>query len=117
VEARNVADSMAYQAEKTLRELGEQVPAEIKTEVESKVADVRTALESDDVDRIKSSSEALNTSMQQIGQAMYAKQQADAGTRGPGGPGGFDGTGGDGASEPGGEKADEGTVEGEFREV
>ncbi|MEO8286816.1 MAG: molecular chaperone DnaK [Chloroflexota bacterium] len=113
IEARNVADSMAYQAEKTLRELGEQVPAEIKSDVEAKVADVRSALESEDVDRIKSSSDALSTGMQQIGQAMYAKEQADAGTRGPG----FDDMTGNGASEPGTEKADEGTVEGEFREV
>ena len=92
IEARNMADSLAYQAEKTLRELGEQVPAEVKSEVESKVADVRSALETDDLDRIKSSTEALSTAMQQIGQAMYAKQQADAGTRGPGVPSGFDGT-------------------------
>ncbi len=118
VEARNVADSMAYQADKTLRELGEQVPAEVKSEVESKVADVRSALETDDTDRIKSSTEALSTAMQQIGQAMYAQQQGNAGTRGPGGPEGFDGTAdtGNGASDTG-EKADEGTVEGEFREV
>jgi molecular chaperone DnaK len=113
IEARNMADSMAYQAEKTLRELDEQVPPEVKTEVESKVADVRSALESDDLDRIKSSTEALSTSMQQIGQAMYAKQQADAGTRGPD----VEGMSENGASEPGTEKADEGTVEGEFREV
>jgi hypothetical protein len=54
--------------------------------------------------------------MQQIGQAMYAQQQATAGTRGPG----FDNMTGNGASEPGAEgstTADEGTVEGEFREV
>ncbi|MEO5952663.1 MAG: Hsp70 family protein, partial [Chloroflexia bacterium] len=113
IEARNVADSMAYQADKTLRELGEQVPAEIKTEVEGKVAEVREALSGDDVDRIKKSSEELNTSLQKIGQAMYAQQQAQAGTQGPG----FDDMKGDGASEPGTEKADEGTVEGEFREV
>jgi molecular chaperone DnaK len=113
IEARNMADSMAYQAEKTLRELDEQVPPEVKTEVESKVADVRSALESDDLDRIKSSTEALSTSMQQIGQAMYAKQQADAGNRGPD----VEGMSENGASEPGTEKADEGTVEGEFREV
>ena len=56
---------------------------------------------------------ALSTAMQQIGQAMYAKQQADAGTRGPD----VEGMSENGASEPGTEKADEGTVEGEFREV
>ena len=84
IEARNMADSLAYQAEKTLRELGDQVPAEIKTEVEGKVNEVREALGTEDVDRIKKSTEELNTAMQKIGQAMYAQQQATAGTRGPG---------------------------------
>jgi molecular chaperone DnaK len=120
IEARNIADSMAYQAEKTLRDLGEQVPAEVKSEVEAKVADVREALNTDDTDRIKSATEALSTAMQQIGQAMYAQQQATAGTRGPGFDDMTGGASGNGASEPGtegGKTADEGTVEGEFREV
>ncbi|MEP6776253.1 MAG: Hsp70 family protein, partial [Chloroflexota bacterium] len=115
IEARNTGDSMAYQAEKTLSELGEQVPAEIKTEVDEKVSAVREALATEDTDRIKQTTNDLSTSMQKIGQAMYAQQQATAGTRGPD----VDGAGPpqDGASEPGTEKADEGTVEGEFREV
>ncbi len=115
IEARNTGDSMAYQAEKTLTELGEQVPAEIKTEVNEKVSAVREALATEDTDRIKQTTNDLSTSMQKIGQAMYAQQQATAGTRGPD----VDGAGPtqDGASEPGTEKADEGTVEGEFREV
>ena len=116
IETRNTADSLAYQAEKTLRDLGEQVPADIKSDVEAKVTALREALGSDDVEVIKTRAEELSQAMQQIGQAMYAKEQADAGTRGPG----FEGMTGNGASEPGaeGEKpAEEGTVEGEFREV
>ncbi|HEX8228394.1 MAG TPA: Hsp70 family protein, partial [Chloroflexia bacterium] len=119
IEARNMADSLAYNAEKSLRDLGEQVPAEVKSEVEAKVQAVRDALNTDDTDRIKSATEELNNAMQQIGQAMYAKQQADAGTRGPG----FDGMGEDGSSPNGTgpetprREAEEGTVEGEFREV
>ncbi len=118
IEARNMADSLAYSAEKTLRDLGDQVPAEIKSDVEAKVNDVREALTTEDTDRIKSSTEALNAAMQQIGQAMYAQQQATAGTRGPG-MDGMGETGGDGAQEPGAgpREAEEGTVEGEFREV
>jgi molecular chaperone DnaK len=116
IEARNMADSLAYNAEKTLRDLGEQVPAEIKSDVETKVTAVRDALATEDTDRIKSATDELSQAMQQIGQAMYAQQQATAGTRGPG----FDNMTGNGASEPGAEgstTADEGTVEGEFREV
>jgi molecular chaperone DnaK len=118
VEARNTADTLAYSAEKTLRELGEQVPAEIKSEVETKISAVRDALNGEDVDQIKRSTEELNEAMQKIGQAMYAQQQATAGTRGADGMGGMgdDGTG----PEAGGPEAgahEEGTVEGEFREV
>jgi molecular chaperone DnaK len=119
IEARNMADSLAYNAEKSLRDLGEQVPAEVKSEVEAKVQAVRDALNTDDTDKIKSATEELNTAMQQIGQAMYAKQQADAGTRGPGVDGmGEDGPGPNGTGpEAGKREAEEGTVEGEFREV
>ena len=118
IEARNMADSLAYNAEKTLRDLGDQVPAEIKSQVEEKAKAVREALETDDTDRIKRTTEELSTSMQQIGQAMYAQQQGTAGTRGPG----MDGTGdasGNGTEPSGqGRGADEAsTVEGEFREV
>ncbi len=119
IEARNMADSLAYNAEKSLRDLGEQVPAEVKEQVEAKVQAVRDALNTDDTDRIKSATEELNNAMQQIGQAMYAKQQADAGTRGPG----FDGMSENGSSPNGTghetprREAEEGTVEGEFREV
>src|SRR5439155_9993571 len=84
IEARNMADTLAYQSEKTLRELGDQVPAEIKSEVESKVTEVREALGTEDVERIKRSTEELSAAMQKIGQAMYAQQQATAGTRRPG---------------------------------
>src|SRR5262249_12335383 len=105
-------------AEKTLRELGDQVPAEIKSDVETKVSAVRDALNGEDVDQIKRSTEELNEAMQKIGQAMYAQQQATAGTRGTDGMGGM---GGDGTGpEAGGTESgthEEGTVEGEFREV
>jgi molecular chaperone DnaK len=116
IETRNTADSLAYQAEKTLRDLGEQVPGEIKSDVEGKVTALREALGSDDVEVIKTRAEELSQAMQQIGAAMYGKEQADAGTRGPG----FEDMTGNGATEPGteGERpAEEGTVEGEFREV
>jgi molecular chaperone DnaK len=119
IEARNVADSLAYQAEKTVRDLGDQVPAEIKSEIDQKVSAVRDALQTDDLDSIKKSSDELSESMQKIGQAMYAQQQANAGTRGDMGNMGGDGFGTDGAGPEAGQQgpAEEGTVEGEFREV
>src|SRR5436190_5701370 len=116
IEARNMADTLAYQSEKTLRELGDQVPAEIKEEVEGKVNEVREALNTEDTDRIKRATEELNNAMQKIGQAMYAQQQATAGTRGPG-VDGMDDTSGEEGAGPDTGAHEEGTVEGEFREV
>ena len=102
VEARNVADTAAYQAEKMLRDLGDKVPADIKTEVEGKIAAVRSALQGQDVQYIRRATEELNQSLQKIGQYMYGQQ---GGQTPPSG------------EQPGGKGPDEGTVEGEFREV
>ncbi len=105
VETRNQADSLAYQTERTLRELGDKVPANVRNEVEGKIAAVRSALQSGTVDQIRSAMEELAMSAQKIGQAVYASEpQAGPGSA-PGGP--------EGGAGPG----DEGTVEGEFREV
>jgi molecular chaperone DnaK len=101
IETRNMADSLAYSAEKTLRENEDKVPAELKTDVEGKIAAVRSALEGTDKGAIESAVAELNASLQKIGEAVYGAQGAEV-------P--------DGAEEPGTE-APEGTVEGEFREV
>ncbi len=102
-EARNTADTTAYQAEKMLRDLGDKVPADIKSEVEGKIAAVRSVLQSGDAQQMRAATDELNVSMQKIGQYMYGQQQ---GEQTP--PGG---------EQPGGKGPDEGTVEGEFREV
>jgi molecular chaperone DnaK len=102
VEARNNADSLVYSAEKTLRDLGEKVPAEVRSEVEGKVAAVRSALQGQDVQRIQSAAEELTQSLQSIGASMY--DQPDAQQAPPGDQGA-------------GQAADDGAVEGEFREV
>ena len=61
IEARNNADNTIYAAEKALRDLGEKVPAEIKSEVEAKVAEVRKVAEGEDVAAIKSATEVAGT--------------------------------------------------------
>ncbi len=108
IETRNTADSMAYQAEKTVRENADKIPEELKSEVEGKIAAVRSALASGTTDTIRSATSELGESMQKIGQAVYGAQ-GEPGADGMGGE-----PGADGASEAG---AEEGTVEGEFREV
>jgi molecular chaperone DnaK len=81
-EARNNADSLVYTTEKFLTENGDKVPADVRDEVTAGVADVKKALEADDVDAITRSSEHLATVSQKMGQAMYAAagaEGADAG--------------------------------------
>ncbi len=99
VETRNMADSLVYTAERTLREHGERVPFELKGEVEGKIAAVRSALQSGDTHQVRRAMEELEASLQRVGTAVYSH----AGSAGPSGDGQQDG--------------DTGTVEGEFREV
>ncbi|MGH8214448.1 MAG: Hsp70 family protein [Rhodanobacteraceae bacterium] len=106
IEVRNQADSLAYTAEKTVRENGDKIEAGLKSEVEGKIAAVRSQLQSGDADSIRSAMEELSETMQRIGQAVYGAQQQ------PGADGSEPG------EQPGGEgPAEEGTVEGEYREV
>jgi len=105
IEARNVADNLAYNAEKTLRDNKDKIPAELNTELESKIAAVRTALQGTDVDAIKTTTQELSTALQSVGSAVYGQQQEQ---------------GAPAQEEPSAEgkkNDDEGTVEGEFREV
>ncbi|MGH2662021.1 MAG: molecular chaperone DnaK [Actinomycetota bacterium] len=81
-EVRNTADNLAYQAEKTMEELGDKASAEQKAEVEKDIAEVKEALKGDDTAKIKAASDKLMQSFQQVGQAVYqqqAQQEAAAG--------------------------------------
>src|SRR5688572_5399879 len=71
IEARNNADNTAYAAEKALREFGDKVPADVKSEVEGKVADVKKAAEGEDVEAIRTATQALSEVVQKIGAAVY----------------------------------------------
>jgi molecular chaperone DnaK len=99
VETRNAADSLAYTAEKTVREHGDKLPADVKQEIEGKTAALRSALQSQDVSGIKSAMQSLSDTIQKAGSAVYGQQQPGPGETG----------------SP--ETPDEGTVDGEFREV
>ena len=110
VELRNQADSLAYTAEKTLREEAEKIEEDVKTEVEAKVKTVRDALAGQDEEAVRTAMTELGESIQKIGAAMYG--DAD-GAAAPPGADGEASAGGDAEEE----KEAEGTVEGEFREV
>jgi molecular chaperone DnaK len=79
-EARNEAENAAYQAEKQLKELGEQVDEQSKTEIEAAIKDVREALTSDDANEIRGKAQTLQAAFHKVSEAMYerAQQQAQA---------------------------------------
>ncbi len=101
VEAHNEGDSAAYQAEKFLRESGDKIPADKKTELEGKIKDVRAAIIGTDTEAMRRETEALKTLFGSIGAAMYQQTEPTPGD-----------------APPAGEKPNDGddVVEGEFRE-
>jgi molecular chaperone DnaK len=80
IEVRNHADNTAYAAEKALREFGDKVPAEVKSDIEAKVAEVKSAAQSEDVEKIKSATEALGQAIQKIGASVYEQGPAAGGS-------------------------------------
>jgi molecular chaperone DnaK len=115
IDTKNTGDSMMYQSEKMLRDNKDKIPADLNTEAEGKIAALKSALQGSDMQAVKNATQALNESMQKIGQAVYAKTQQPP----PGGPQGGPQGGPGQPPPPGGQggKKDDGTVEGEFREV
>jgi len=112
IQARNTADQLIYQTEKTLKELGDQVPADDRSTIERTVEELRQAKDGDDIAHIKQLIEQLQQASYAIGQQMYAQQQATAGGPPPG-PGAGPQPGG---PQPG-SNGDDDVVDAEFREV
>ena len=88
VEVRNEADSMIYQTEKTLKEMGDKVNAADKQRIEEAVAALKKSLEGGDTADIKSKTEALQQAAYKIAEEMYKQQGAQAGAAGAGATGG-----------------------------
>lgn len=82
IEARNQADNLAYTAEKMLKEHAEKIPADKKNEVEQKVKELRESLNSDNLEKIKSTTESLSTTVQSIGANLYQQTQQQPGDTG-----------------------------------
>jgi len=76
VELRNQGDTLVYQAEKLLKDLGDKVTPDQRSNVESKVRDLRETIQGDDQARIKSLIDSLQTDLQAIGQAAYQQPQS-----------------------------------------
>ncbi len=105
IEARNQADHIIYQVEKSLGGMNGQVSANLRQDVEAKIAELKEAMNGEDTNRIQQLTEALQQASMAIGQAAY---QADAGSPGQNGNGAPD------FSQTAGETNDEDIVEGEF---
>ena len=103
IEARNAADTLAYTAEKTLREHKDKIPSDLNQEAEEKIQAVKSALQGSDIDALRKATQELSDTMQKAGAAVYQQQQQPPPPPPPG--------------KEGGEGGDEGTVEGEFKEV
>jgi len=112
VEARNNADSLAYQTEKTLRELGDKISSSDRDRIQAQINDLREAIKGDDINSIRRKSDDLQHAFHAISQQLYAQQGQPGAAGTPGG--GYTTASGNG----GGSKTDEGeVVEGEFREA
>ncbi len=110
VEARNQADSLIYTTQKTLTDLGDKVDAATKSDIEGKIATLKTAIEGGDVSAIKAGTDELMKASHKLAEQMYAKAGA------AGGPGAGAGAAGAGHEEKA-KKPEEEVVEAEFEEV
>ncbi|MBI2414312.1 molecular chaperone DnaK [candidate division WWE3 bacterium] len=119
-EIKNGADTMCYTAEKALRDGGDKVPADVKTEVEAKVKAVKDILQTATVDELKQKTQDLSVAMQKIGTAMYGQAGATgadgAQAAGPEGGSANNGTDGNPDDKDGKEKPGKDAVEGEVVE-
>lgn len=75
---------MIYQAEKQLKELGDKVPTDLKSNVEARVGDLKDAAQTEDLDKMKRAQENLQQELMQIGQAIYGNKGAGTGPAQPG---------------------------------
>ncbi|MCX8125684.1 MAG: molecular chaperone DnaK, partial [Dehalococcoidia bacterium] len=92
IELKNMADNLVYSAEKTLRELDGRIPTDIRSEVEGKIAQVRSALQNSDMSRLKQAVSELQVSLQKIGSAVYGQSGGGRTTGGTTSGGGQTGT-------------------------
>jgi len=110
IDTKNQADSLAYQAEKQLEELGDKVPAEDKEKVEGQIKDLKEALSEEDSDKIKSTMEALQQGLYALSSSLYQQGAAEA----EGAEGAPAGDTADGATASGGE---DDVIDAEFSET
>ncbi|MQG33000.1 MAG: molecular chaperone DnaK [SAR202 cluster bacterium] len=115
VETRNQADSLVFSSEKLLADNAETIPEDLKTEVQGKIDALKAAIAANSTAEMQSAMTELNDALQRVGEVVYSQSGGDTGGADPTGGMGMGGP--DAGGEAGGGQDDEGTVEGEFREV
>ncbi len=110
-DSRNQAEQLMYTAERSLKDLGEKVPADKREAAEAALKEVREALEGSDLNRIRQAADRLQQAFAEISQAAY-QQAASSQQQGAGAAA----EGGDAAEDAGQESGDEGVIDAEFRE-
>jgi molecular chaperone DnaK len=115
VEARNQADTLIYTTQRTLADLGDKVDAATKSDIEGRLAELKTAMDGSDMEAIKQKSEELMKASHKLAEQMYAK--TGGGPEGGPGPGGGPGAGPGPGAEEKAKKPEEEVVEAEFEEV
>lgn len=113
IEAKNHADNMVYTAEKTVKDLGDKVPEDMKQKVEDAAAKVRDVKDGDDLNAIKSATDALTEVLQKLGESAYQQQQA---APADGGGDAADAADDKGADDGAGDDGED-VVDGEFKQV
>ena len=106
VDIRNGADQMVFQTEKMLKENGDKMPADVKSEAEAKLAELKTAVQSGPIDDIKAKQDALSHVFEKMYQAAAAAQQAAGAQPGP-----------DAGANDQQKPNDDGVVDADFKEV
>src|SRR5207244_3156069 len=81
IETRNRADALIYQAEKSLKDAGDKVPAEVKTDVEEKIKSLKEIAPGGPIEEVKTKTDELSGVLSKIGESMYG-QQGQAGAQG-----------------------------------
>ncbi|HET9907904.1 MAG TPA: molecular chaperone DnaK [Anaerolineales bacterium] len=103
IDAKNTADGLVYQTEKALRDLGDKVPSAERGEIETKINDLKTAAQGDDLSRIQQASEAVQQAFHALSQQLYAQGQPEPEAAG-------------GPSTPPSGSGDDDVIEGEVKE-
>ncbi len=111
VEARNTADNLCYTAEKSLKDAGDKIPEDIRSEIEGKTKDLKDTIQSGSKDQLQEKTKELSDVLLKIGEHLYKNPEGQ-----PGSPGGPEGPGDDDDKDEGKKDGPDEPVEGEVVE-